>query len=291
MIPNAAADVPLPEAPASAAKEPVVVIRAGESRALNLSAAWKQRELLYFFTLRDLKLRYKQTVLGVVWTILQPLLTTGALSLFFGKLVRLDTAGYPYPLYCFAALLPWNYFAASLSRGSSSLVANGSLLNKIYFPRILIPLSAMIPAAVDTGVGLVLLLPSALYLGYLSPLAALWKLPALGALLVLASLGPSLLLSAINVRFRDITNMLPFLIQLGMFLTPVIYPGTIVSGRLKWLFDLNPMVGIVSGFRNAVLGAPLDSRALLVACLVSAVFLGAGLAAFQRMERTFADAV
>lgn len=272
---------------------PRLVIQAGR-RGIAFSGlrtlwrdAYRQRELLFFLTLRDLKLRYKQTALGVIWTILQPLITTGIFSFVFGKFAGIPSGDVPYPLFCLAALLAWNYFANTLSRGTTSLVGNGFLLSKIYVPRVLVPASALLPAMVDLVIGFVVWLGLAAYYGFTPSWTLIYKLPLMLALNVVFVFGLSLGLGALNVRFRDITNVLPFVTQALMFLTPVIYPASIISEKWRWAYRLNPLVPLVDGFRSALLGTPLPPLGLTAGFALLA--LVAGLTIFHRLESRFAD--
>jgi lipopolysaccharide transport system permease protein len=284
---------PEPNPTAPGETPPQLRVRAGSSWTpiAEIRDAWKNRELLYFLTLRDLKLRYKQTALGVVWTVLQPLVTAGIFSLVFGKFAHFNQGaeGSPYPLFCLAALLPWNYFASSLVRCSTSLVANGFLLSKIYVPRILIPVAALLPGLVDFAITFLAWLGVALFYGHLPLWGIVWKLPLMMTLNIALVLGTGLWMGSLNVRFRDISNVLPFVVQTWMFLTPVIYPTTIVSARVRWLYSLNPTVAIIDGFRSALLGTPFDTLEISRAFLCAAVLLVIGIWVFVRMEKQFAD--
>jgi lipopolysaccharide transport system permease protein len=283
-------ELPVHVAPSEPVK-PLLRIRADSRWAIipNFQEAWNNRELLYFLTLRDLKLRYKQTALGVVWTILQPLITAGIFSVVFGKFAHVGSDGVPYPLFCLAALLPWNYFSITLMRCSTSFVGNAHLLNKIYVPRLLVPISGLLPGLADFGITLVAWIGLAAFFGFFPPPGLLWKLPLVMGLNMSLALGLGLVLGSLNVRFRDISNILPFLLQALMFLTPVIYPTNIVSPRFLWLYSLNPTVSIVNGFRCALFGQHVNFGELGMAALFCAVFMVAGLWVFSRMEKQFAD--
>jgi lipopolysaccharide transport system permease protein len=277
---------------------PTVVIQATRGlSALQLRAVWEYRELLYFMVWRDVKVRYKQTALGVIWVILQPLLSTLVFTVIFGILLEVPSNGLPYPIFAYAGLLPWQYFAGSLTRTSTNLVDNANLITKVYFPRLTIPLSGVLSGLVDFAVGLVML--AALMLIYRVPLTpAVLLLPFFLLLAMVTALGFGLWLSALNVRYRDIKQLVPFIVQLWMYLTPVIWPVTIIPEQFRPLLALNPMTGVVSGFRWALLGdasavtgmqAPVALFALSVLIAVGA--LVSGLFFFRGTERTFADII
>lgn len=254
-----------------------------------LMDAWARRELVYFMTLRDLKLRYKQTALGATWTVLQPLITTGVFTLVFGKVAKLDSGSIPYPLFCFSALLPWNYFANTLTRCTLSPIANAHLLNKIYLPRVLIPGASLIPGLVDFFVGLIALLGICLHYHQTIAWSFLWQGPLFLSLLISTVFGLGLFLGALNVRYRDIANVLPFITQLWMLLTPIIYPASLVAGKYRWLYSLNPVAPLINGFRSAVFGSPIAWNQVGYGAGLAAVSLIVGLTVFNRMERRFAD--
>ncbi|MCB0002668.1 MAG: ABC transporter permease [Anaerolineae bacterium] len=277
---------------------PTVVIKATSGlSALQLGAVWEYRELLYFMVWRDVKVRYKQTALGVIWVILQPLLSTLVFTVIFGVLLNVPSNGLPYPIFAYAGLLPWQYFASSLTRTSTNLVDNANLITKVYFPRLTIPLSGVLASLVDFAVGLVML--AVLMLIYRIPLTpAVLLLPLFLLLAMITALGFGLWLSALNVRYRDIKQLIPFIVQLWMYLTPVIWPVTIIPERFRSLLALNPMTGVVSGFRWALLGdasavtgmqAPAGLFALSVVIAVAALI--SGMFFFRSTERTFADII
>ncbi len=281
-----------------ASAPPTVVIQPTRGlSALQLHAVWEYRELLYFLIWRDVKVRYKQTALGVMWVLLQPLLSTLVFTVIFGILLGVPSNGLPYPIFAYAGLLPWQYFASALTRTSTNLVDNANLITKVYFPRLTIPLSGVLSSLVDFAVGLVLL--AALMLLYRMPLTpAVLLLPLFLLLGMVTALGFGLWLSALNVRYRDIKQLMPFIVQLWMYLTPVIWPVTIIPERFRPLLALNPMTGVVSGFRWALLGdasavtgmqAPAALFALSVLIAVGA--LVSGLFFFRSTERTFADII
>jgi lipopolysaccharide transport system permease protein len=259
--------------------------------ALRLREFWEYRELLYFLIWRDIKVRYKQTVLGASWAILQPLLTMVVFSLFFGRLARIPSDGVPYPLFCFAALVPWTMFAYGLNQSSASLVASQNLIKKIYFPRLVIPVASVLSALVDFGIALGVLLGLMWWFGVVPGWNVVW-LPALIGLALVSSLGVGLWLCALNVQYRDVKYMLPFLTQFWMFATPIAYPSSLLPEPLRVVYGLNPLVGVVEGFRWALLGTQTQPGPMvLVSALMAGLLLVSGLYYFRRMEKTFADLV
>ncbi len=277
---------------------PVVVIQATRGlAALQLRALWEYRELLYFLVWRDVKVRYKQTALGVAWIVLQPVVSTVIFTFIFGGLLNVPSNGLPYAVFAYAGLLPWQYFAGALTRTSTNLVDNANLISKVYFPRLVVPLSGVVSSLVDFAVGLVILF--VLLLIYRLPLSpTVLLLPLFLLLALITALGFGLWLSALNVRYRDIKQLIPFIVQVWMYLTPVIYPVDLLPAPLRPLLALNPMTGVVSGFRWAVLGdaataTGLEAPGLLFALSVvmAVVVLVGGLFYFRSTERTFADII
>jgi lipopolysaccharide transport system permease protein len=258
---------------------------------LRLGEVWAYRELLYFFVWRDVKVRYKQTVIGVAWVVLQPLLTMGVFTLFFGRLAKLPSDGLAYPVFYFCALVPWNYFATALQSCTSVVVDNQRVITKVFFPRLVLPLSAVVSGLVDFAIGFVVLGIVLGFYGIRPGLAALW-LPVLLLLAVLTALGVGLWMSALNALYRDVKYVVPFLVQFWMFASPVAYPTSLVPQRWRWLYGLNPMAGVIDGFRWALTGHGQPPGPLLLASsgMVVAVVLG-GLFFFQRMEGAIADRV
>jgi homopolymeric O-antigen transport system permease protein len=249
---------------------------------------WEYRELLYFLTLRDVKVRYKQTALGVLWAILQPLLTMIIFTVFFGRLAQIPSDGVPYPVFAYAGLLPWTFFANAVTAAGNSLVGSTSLITKVYFPRVIVPASAVCSGLLDLAVSFAVLV--GLMAWYrLAPGAGVLLLPVLVALLVLLATGAGMWMAALNVRYRDVRYALPFLIQVWMFASPVIYPASLVPERWRPVLALNPMSGIIEGFRAALLGRAFDLSALGLSALVTVALLAASARAFQRMETSFAD--
>jgi len=271
---------------------PVTVIRPSRGWiSLNLRDLWEYRELLYFLTWRDIKVRYKQTVLGAAWAIIQPFFTMVVFSVFFGKLAKMPSDGIPYPIFSYAALVPWTFFANGLSQSSSSLVASANLIKKVYFPRLVVPISAVISGVVDFVLAFVVLLGMMLFYGIVPTAAIVW-LPVLLLLALVTSLGVGLWLTAMNVQFRDVRYAVPFLVQAWMFATPIAYPSSLLNEPWRTLYGINPMAGVVEGFRWALLGTETAPGPLvLVSALVAVGLLISGAYYFRRMERTFADVV
>jgi lipopolysaccharide transport system permease protein len=258
---------------------------------LRLREVWAYRGLLYFFVWRDVKIRYKQTAIGVLWVVLQPVLTMLAFTLFFGRLAKLPSEGLPYPVFYFAALVPWTYFSYALQMTTSVVVDNQAIITKVYFPRLILPISAALSGLVDFAIGFVVLAIFTVAYGIRPTLAALW-LPALLALAFFTALGVGLWLSALNALYRDVHYVVPFLIQFWMFASPVAYPSSLVPVRWRWLYGLNPMAGVIDGFRWAITGRGQAPSLLLLASAfaVALVVLG-GLFFFNRMETSVADRV
>lgn len=259
--------------------------------SLGLRELWDYRELLYFLTLRDIKVRYKQTALGAAWAIIQPLFMMLVFSLFFGRLAKVPSDGIPYPIFVFCALLPWQLFASALTESSNSLVGNQNLITKVYFPRLVVPISAVLGGLVDFAIAFVILLVMMTYY-HIVPTWAIVTLPGFLLLAVMTALGVGLWLSALNVQYRDVRYTINFIIQFWLFATPVAYPSSIVPARWRALYGLNPMAGVVEGFRWALLGKADPPGALLwVSVAVVIALLIGGLYYFRRMEAQFADIV
>ena len=259
--------------------------------SLGLGELWAHRELVYFFVWRDLKVRYKQTALGASWAILQPLATMLVFSLFFGRLAKMPSDGVPYPLFSYAALVPWMFFVNALTQGSNSLVANGHLLTKVYFPRFALPISSLVAGAVDFLLSFAALLGLMAYFGFpVTPKVLL--LPVFVVLMLVTSLGVALWLAAVNVQFRDVRHTVPFLTQFWMFATPIAYPSSLLPEPWRTVYGLNPMAGVVEGFRWALLDVNTAPTAMmLISAAVAVGLLVTGAVYFRRMERTFADVV
>ena len=270
---------------------PIIIRRNSGWVSVNLKTIWEYRELLYFLAWRDIKVRYKQMFLGIGWALLQPLMTMLVFSFFLGRLVRVPSDGIPYPLFTFCALLPWQLFARALTDSRNSLVANQNLLTKAYFPRLVVPLAAGLPALVDFAFALPALVAMMSYYDlFLTP--AVWRLPGLVLLAMGAALGIGIWLAALNVKYRDVKHVIPFFLQVWLFVTPVAYPTSLVPERWRLLCSFNPMTSVVEGFRTILLGTSTELD-LMLAVSVAAVSLWmvSGLYYFQRMERTFAGVV
>lgn len=258
---------------------------------LDFREVWNYRELLYFLTKRDIKVRYRQTVLGGLWAIIQPLFTMVVFTLFFGRMAQMPSDGIPYPIFVYAGLLPWTYFANAVSMSGNSLVGSAHLITKVYFPRLIVPASAALAGLLDFFVALIVLIGLMLYYQVL-PGPAILLFPVLAGLTFLCALGVGLWLSALNVQYRDIRYVIPFLIQLWMFVSPVIYPISLVSESYRWLMAVNPMGGVIHAYRATLLGhQPVDWALLGISTSVILLLLLGGLFYFRRMERVFADVV
>ncbi len=258
---------------------------------LNLRDIWAYRELIYFLTWRDLKVRYKQTALGAAWAILQPFLQMIVFTLLFGKLAQLDSEGVPYPIFSYSALLPWGLFSKAISDAGRSLVLNRSMITKVYFPRLVVPISSVLGGVVDFLIAFTVLIGLMIYYG-IRPTAAVWTLPLFLLLALVTALGVGLWLSALHVIFRDVGYVLPFLTQFWFFITPIIYSANEVPPGWQLVYALNPMVGVVQGFRWALLGTTTaPGPVLAVSTGIALLVLAGGMLYFRRMERVFADMV
>lgn len=252
---------------------------------------WAFRELLYFLVWRDLKVRYKQTALGAAWALIQPFATMVVFSLFFGRLAGVPSDGVPYPVFSYAALVPWTYFATALAGGANALVGSQHLISKVYFPRLIVPLAAVVTPVVDAAIALALLAVLMAWFGVAPAWPLVW-LPAFAVLAVLAATAASLWLAALNVKYRDVRYVMPFLLQFWMFVTPVAYPTSLVPEAWRGLYGLNPMVTVIEGFRWSLLGTPAPSWEMALASTVSVlVALWGGARYFRRMESGFADVI
>ena len=291
MATSTVATRPEANAPQAATPPPILIAPSRGWRSLDLQELWSYRELLYFLTWRDITVRYKQTVLGAAWAILQPLLTMVVFSLFFGKLAGMPSDGLPYPLFSFAALVPWSFFASGLAQSSNSLVGSANLIRKVYFPRLVVPLASVLSGAVDFGLAFLVLLAMMAFYGVMPGLAIL-ALPLFFLLAFITAVGAGLWLSALNVEFRDVRHVVPFLSQIWLFATPIAYPSSLIEGPWQILYGLNPMVGVVEGFRWALLGnGQAPGVMVFVSSLAAILLLASGAFTFRRMERTFADVV
>jgi lipopolysaccharide transport system permease protein len=257
--------------------------------SLELGELWERRELLYFLVWRDVIVRYKQTLLGAAWAILQPLLTTVIFSVVFGRLAHMPSDGIPYPLFSLSALVPWTFFAASTARASDSLVGNTGIVKKVYFPRLAVPIARVLACFADFIPGFAILLIMMLYYGSIPGLHILW-VPFFVGLAAVTALGIGFWLAALNARYRDIGYVTPFLVQCWFFVTPVIYPSTLLPPSWQVLYSLNPMVGSIDGIRWALLGTKaVSGPAFAASCLVAALLFFSGVFFFRRMDREFAD--
>jgi lipopolysaccharide transport system permease protein len=252
---------------------------------------WYYRELLYFLIWRDVKVRYKQTVIGAGWAILQPLMTMVVLTVIFGKFAKIPSDGLPYSLFAFAGLLPWNYFSQAVSRSGASLVGNARLISKVYFPRLLVPISAAVSPLVDFAITFIVLVGMMIWYGVV-PTWSMLALPVLVLLALLTAVAVGLWLSALNVRYRDIGHAIPFLIQFWMFASPVVYPVSLIPEKWRVLYSLNPMAGVIEGFRWALLGKESPDFGVIVLSTAGVIaMLTGGVVYFTRVEQTFADVV
>jgi len=270
---------------------PAITISADRRTFASFRELWEYRELLYFLMWRDVKVRYKQTFIGVAWAVIQPLVTMVIFTIIFGRLARIPSAGVPYPVFAYAGLLPWHLFAGGLQRSIQSVVSSAHLISKVYFPRLIVPLAATFSATIDFAIAFIVLVLMAVVYG-LMPTWRVIALPGFVGLALLSALGVGLWLSALNVRYRDVGHAIPFLIQVWMYASPVVYPVSLVPERWRLVYSLNPMVGAVEGFRWALLGKPVpDLQTIVMSAGVAFLLLAGGVAYFRRMERTFADMI
>jgi len=283
--------VTVTEAPKGhAAAETVHIAPSCRTVELRLGDLWRYRELLFFLVWRDIKVRYKQTFLGALWAILQPFLAMVIFSVFLGHLAKVPSDGLPYPVFTYAALLPWQLFVYALTESGNSLVANQQLLTKVFFPRLVIPVAAVLAGLVDFAIAFVVLIAMMIYYG-VAPTAAMLLLPLFVVALVLAALGTGLLLATLNVRYRDVRYAIPFLTQFWLFATPVAYSTSLIPKGWRAVYGLNPMAGVVDGFRWALLGTRPPGPLILVSAAVVFVGLLGGIAFFRQGAKTFADVV
>jgi lipopolysaccharide transport system permease protein len=258
---------------------------------LDLDALWQYRELLFFLIWRDVKVRYKQTLIGASWAILQPLLSMVIFTIIFGRFAQIPSDGLPYPVFTYVALLPWTYFAQAISQSGMSLISDSDLIKKVYFPRLIVPLSAAVAPLVDFAVAFLLLLGLMIWFG-IAPTWGVVVLPFLLLLALLTAFAVSLFLSALNVRYRDVRYVIPFLVQFWMYASPVVYSVSLIPERWRFIYSLNPMVGVIEGFRWALLGkADPDFAVMGVSAVVVLVLLASGLVYFKHVESTFADII
>lgn len=271
--------------------EPVLVIEPSRGWvSLRLKELWEYRELLYFLVWRDIKVRYKQTILGAAWAIIQPFFTMVVFSIFFGKLGKIPSDGVPYPIFSYAGLLPWSYFAGALAEASNSLVGSSNLIRKVYFPRLVIPLGGVFAGLVDFAIAFTVFIGMMIYYG-IHPTWTMIMLPVFILLALVTALGVGLWLSALNVQYRDVRFVIPFLVQFWLFATPVAYPSSMLPEAWRTIYGINPMAGVVEGFRWALLGTTPPGPLIAVSASISVLLLVSGAFYFRRMEKTFADLV
>lgn len=272
---------------------PILVIknRAGFWQALDLKELWKYRELIYFLTLRDIKIRFKQAALGVAWVLAQPLFLMATYTFLFSKVAKLDSQGIPYQVFSLCALIPWGFFSSALNKGSLSLTGSGALFSKVYFPRVIIPIAAILASLIDYLVGLCCFLVMLGFYGYSLSWAWIIGIPVVTLWLFILSCGVSFWLGALNVKYRDVGHLLPFLAQVWMFLTPIVYPFSVIPDRYQFWVSLNPMVGIINAFRSVFFNLPVDYSSMALSLLVTSLFCAFGLAYFLKTERSFADII
>lgn len=271
---------------------PITVIKPSRGRVpIDFDELWHYRELLCFLVWRNVKIRYKQTVLGAAWAIIQPFFIMVVFSVFFGRLAHISSEGLPYAIFAYSALVPWFYFSEALTQASNSIIEYQSIITKVYFPRAMLPLASVLSSLVDFAVAFTVLIGMMFFYGIV-PTNAIWLSPLFLFIAVLMALGVSLWFSALNVEYRDVRYTIPFLIQLWLFITPVVYSSTLVPEKWRLVYGLNPMVGVIEGFRWTLLGKPISSVPMLItsSLVVFLIFLG-GLRYFCRMEKTFADIV
>ena len=270
---------------------PIITIRPMNGWVpIDLREIWEYRELLQTFVIRDIRVRYKQTALGAAWAVIQPLFMMVVFTIFFGRLAKIPSEGIPYPIFSYAALLPWTLFAEGLSRSTSSMVSNSGIMTKVYFPRLVLPIAGVISPLVDFSIAFVILLGMMIYYGYVPTVNILW-LPVFILFAIVTALGVGLWLSALNVQYRDFQYTVPFIIQLWLFASPVVYPSSLLPEPYRMIYGLNPMAGVIEGFRWALLGTSPPSSLMLVSILVVALILVSGAFYFRRMEKIFADVV
>ncbi len=257
---------------------------------IDFKALWAYHELLYFLMWREVKVRYKQTALGFAWAIIQPLFMMLVFTLFFGVLAKVPSDGIPYPLFTYTALLPWTLFSEGIARSSGSLVQDANLVQKVYFPRLIMPLSSILSPVIDFAIAFIILVGMMFYYGYVPTVRVLW-LPVFVLLAMVTALGVGLWLSAINVKYRDVRYVIPFLTQLWLFASPVVYSSSLVPARFRAFYGLNPMAGVIEGFRWVLLGAEPPSALIAVSVVVALIVLVSGAFYFRRSEKTFADVV
>lgn len=269
--------------------KPLITGGTSDSRAaLNLREIWEYRELLYFLTWRDIKVRYKQTAMGATWAIVQPLFTMLIFTLFFSIFVGVPSDGIPYPVFAYAGLLPWTFFAGAVSNCSNSIIGSAGLITKVYFPRMLIPAASVSAGLVDLVIATVILIAMTLPYG-ITLTGSLFMMPVLATLTMILALGAGILMAALTARYRDVRHVLPFVLQLWMFSSPIIYPLSVVPEKWRWALELNPLTGIIEGFRCSLVGRAFNWRAIIFSSLVGLVLFICSMFIFRRLEKSFAD--
>jgi lipopolysaccharide transport system permease protein len=268
----------------------IIIEPKGKLGGFQLRELWQYRELLRFLVVRDTKVRYKQTVLGGLWAILQPFMSMIVFTIFFGHLAKVPSDGLPYPIFVYTALLPWQFFSGGIGSSGNSLVANSHLISKVYFPRMIIPAASLGVGCLDFLIAFVILILMMFYYG-IFPGVGIFLFPFLMILVALASLGVGMILAALNVAYRDFRYVIPFLVQFWLFATPVIYPASLVPGKWRWLVNLNPMAGLITGIRSSLLNLPIYWTDILISGTISVVLFVIGILYFKKMERRFADII
>jgi len=272
--------------------EVIHVIEAGKTEITYWKDLWKFRELFYFLSWRDILVRYKQTAIGVAWSLLRPLMTMIVFTIVFGKIAKLPSDGAPYPIMVFAAMLPWQFFSNAISECSNSLIGNSNLISKVYFPRLIIPTSTVIVCAVDFAISFVLMLGLMAWYGFV-PSVNIFALPLLFFLVTVTAIGPGLWLCALNVEYRDFRFIVPFMVQLGLFVSPVGFSSSIIPEKWRLIYSINPMVGVIEGFRWAIIGneSKLNTDVISISVVISLALLFSGIWYFRKTEKTFADLI
>ena len=268
----------------------IIIEPKGKLAGFQFRELWHYRELLRFLVVRDIKVRYKQTVLGGLWAILQPFMNMVVFTIFFGHLAKIPSDGLPYPIFVYTALLPWQFFSNGIGSSGNSLVANSNLISKVYFPRMIIPAASLGAGCLDFIIAFVLLLAMMIYYG-IFPGGAIFLFPFLMALVALAALGVGMILAALNVAYRDFRYVIPFLVQFWLFATPVIYPASLVPHQWRWLINLNPMAGLITGIRSSLLNLPVSWSDIWLSGTISVGLFVIGIVYFKKMERRFADII
>jgi len=274
------------------ADAPVLILKPSPGLGMtDVRELWRYRDLLYFLVWRDVKVRYKQTVVGVLWVLIRPVLSVAIFTVVFGQLVKVPSDGLPYPVFVLAAMVPWTFFSTAMTTATASLVGNANLITKVYFPRVVIPVAAVISALFDIAISFSLILGLMGWYGRVPPISAVLTVPALFLLTFFVALGISLWLGALNVTWRDVGNVIPFLVQVWMYATPIVYPLSLVPPKWRWIVSINPMTGVTEGFRSALFGRPWDIPSLAFSMAAAALTILTGLVYFRSAERTFADTV